>query len=154
MYPGGVKVYLKFVHSLHFFPPLQKDHSWALCPSHPASDSTKEQSVKRSGLQSSVKFCQRALWGETHIFGGPERIRTPRTAKKEKDYPWGHLSNLRVQQSLCAEETLMQRKCGHKSHLQLYKMADIMLWVKNEELPYCVEAERIEKNHTGLVYDK
>lgn len=42
--------------------------------------------------------------------------------KKERPYP----------------QKLMQRKCMYKGHLQFYKMADIMLLLKNEDLPYCV----------------
>ena len=55
----------------------------------------------------------------------------------------------------------MQRKCMYKGHLQFYKMADIMLLLKNEDLPYCVgegkkygSGGKMEKNHAGLVYDK
>lgn len=31
----------------------------------------------------------------------------------------------------------------YKGHLQFYKMADIMLLLKNEDLPYCVGEEKV-----------
>lgn len=37
----------------------------------------------------------------------------------------------------------MQRKCMYKGHLQFYKMADIMLSLKNEALAYCVGEEEV-----------
>lgn len=47
-------------------------------------------------------------------------------------------------------EKLMQRKCMYKGHLQFYKMADIMLLLKNEDLPYCVGEEKVwQKRKNG-----
>lgn len=45
----------------------------------------------------------------------------------------------------------MQRKCKYKGHLQFYKMADIMLLLKNEDLPYWVGEEKtwLEKKKNG-----
>lgn len=37
----------------------------------------------------------------------------------------------------------MQRECVYKGHLQFYKMADIMLLLKNEALAYCVGEEEV-----------
>lgn len=47
--------------------------------------------------------------------------RPPRDDKKKRPYQQKH----------------MQRKCMYKGHLQFYKMADIMLLLRNEALPYC-----------------
>lgn len=92
-----------------YFPSLETGQFWSLCLSRSASVrvSTKEQSVKRS--HPSV-FSQILSKSDANFLEVHDECAPPRPRKRKKDYPRGHLSNLRVQQSLSHAKKVRPQK--------------------------------------------